>query len=146
MEKQLRLTRQRRVILDELGRTDRHPTADEIYGRVRKRLPRVSLGTVYRNLELLSRSGVVRKIETPGGKMRFDGMVEPHYHIHCRRCGRVADLAVADPPDLEGLVSDPGGFSVTGYRLEFTGFCPRCRGNSTKPKSAARAAGKPKEE
>jgi len=84
MGKQLRITRQRRVILEELQRTKSHPTADELYRKVRRRLPRISLGTVYRNLELLSRSGLIRKLEIGGGKMRFDGIVEPHYHIHCR--------------------------------------------------------------
>ncbi len=141
---QLRITKQRKIILEELRRSDCHPTADELYGTVRRRLPRISLGTVYRNLELLSRGGMIQKLENAGGKNRFDGMVERHYHIHCRRCGRVADLKVAPLPDLNGLVSDPGGFSVTGHRLEFTGFCSRCRKDKHKPKSAALPAGKNK--
>jgi len=141
MEAKLRITRQRRIILEELRKSGSHLTADELYGKVRRRLPRVSLGTVYRNLELLSRGGTIGKIETAGGKMRFDSMAEPHYHIHCRRCGLVADLELAHLPDLEKLVADPVGFRITGYRLEFTGLCPRCRQDKHKPKSAAPAAG-----
>lgn len=138
----LRITKQRRIILEELRRADFHPSADELYGKVRRRLPRVSLGTVYRNLELLSSGGVIRRIETAGGKMRFDGMAEPHCHIHCRLCGRVADIEVKTLPDLRKLISNPGGFLVTGHWLEFTGFCLRCRENQQKQKTAASAAGK----
>lgn len=142
MESPHRITKQRRVIMEELRGNSSHPTADELYRRVRRRLPRISLGTVYRNLELLSRSGLVRKLETGGGKMRFDGFAEPHYHIHCRHCGRVADLELSTLPDLEGLVSDPRGFRVTGHHLEFTGFCPRCRKDKQEQQPAASPAGK----
>ncbi len=146
MENNFRITRQRRIILEELRRSPGHPTADELYAKVRRRLPRVSLGTVYRNLDLLSRGGVIGKIETGGGKMRFDAMAVPHYHIHCRQCGRMGDLELADPPDLARLVSDPGGFRVTGYRLEFTGLCARCRKDNDKPTAADPAVGKKQEE
>lgn len=127
MKTQLRITKQRRIILEELRRSKSHPTADELYEKVRCRLPRISLGTVYRNLELLSRGGLIGKIENTGVKMRFDSVVEPHYHIHCRHCGRVSDLKLADPPDLAGLIENSDGFRVTGYRLNFTGVCPRCQ-------------------
>ena len=128
--------------MEELRGGRAHPTADEIYRQVRRRLPRISLGTVYRNLELLARSGLVRKLETGGGKMRFDGIADPHYHIYCRVCGRVADLELAPLPDLEGLIADSGGFRVTGHHLEFTGLCSRCRKDRPKQKSAGSPAGK----
>lgn len=127
MKTQLRITKQRRIILEELRLSKNHPTADELYEKVRCRLPRISLGTVYRNLELLSRGGMVGRIGTTETKMRFDSVAEPHYHIHCRRCGRVSDLELTDPPDLVGLIVNPDGFRVIGYQLDFTGVCPRCQ-------------------
>ena len=73
----LRMTRQRRVILEELRKVKTHPSADEIYEIVRKRLPRISLGTVYRNLEILSESGDIQKLEPGCSLKRFDGMRSP---------------------------------------------------------------------
>jgi Fur family ferric uptake transcriptional regulator len=67
------MTRQRKVILEEIRKTDSHPTADELYQRVRQRLPHVSLGTIYRNLETLAASGLIQKLEMGGSQKRFDG-------------------------------------------------------------------------
>ena len=69
----MRKTKQREVIVEELTRLRTHPSADELYAIVKKRLPRISLGTVYRNLDLLSREGVVHRLEVGGSQMRFDG-------------------------------------------------------------------------
>jgi len=85
----MRLTNQRRIILEELKSVTTHPTADEIYGMVRQKMPRISLGTVYRNLEVLSSLGLVRKLENAAGQKRFDGDVSPHHHIRCEVCGKV---------------------------------------------------------
>ena len=84
----LRMTTQRQVILEELRKLKSHPTAGELCQIVRQRLPRISLGTVYRNLEILSRSGVVLKLDVAGLEMRFDGTVDNHYHVRCLDCGR----------------------------------------------------------
>ncbi|MBA4358220.1 MAG: transcriptional repressor, partial [Desulfovibrio sp.] len=88
----LRMTTQRQVILEELRGLKSHPTAGELCQLVRKKLPRVSLGTVYRNLEILSRSGVIQKIDVAGVEMRFDGDISNHYHLRCVGCGRVFDV------------------------------------------------------
>lgn len=123
---ELRMTRQRQVILDELRSVSTHPTADEIYDLVRKTLPRVSLGTVYRNLELMHEAGLVMKLETAGLQKRFDGNPEHHYHIRCVQCGIVRDVRYEDNGhELEaGLGTD---FTVLGHRLEFYGLCPTCQ-------------------
>lgn len=123
-----RMTPQRKVILEELKKLEIHPTADELYAVVRRRLPRISLGTVYRNLELLSNMGLARKLKTSGRKFRFDGDVDQHCHIHCVRCGRVDDF-----PHLEtGLESarfeSTNGWNIIDHHLEVLGFCPECRG------------------
>ena len=82
----IRLTTQRQIILEELSKVTTHPTASELYDMVRKRLPRIGLGTVYRNLELMAESGMILKIEVGGTQKRFDATTDEHYHIRCSRC------------------------------------------------------------
>ena len=122
-----RNTRQRKVILEELSKTTAHPTAVQLYGAVRRRLPKISLGTVYRNLELLARTGRIVKLELAGAEIRFDADLRPHDHIRCVSCGRVDDLAGPPPEIPVGGSRDFGGYEVIGHRLEFVGRCPRCR-------------------
>ena len=96
-----RMTNQRRVILQELRNVHSHPTADDIYIMVRKTLPRISLGTVYRNLEILSEMGLIKKLVGCGRQRRFDGDIENHYHIRCVKCGKIDDL----PEEIADLIS-----------------------------------------
>ena len=124
--KDMRLTNQRRLILEELRSVTTHPTADEVYGMVRQKMPRISLGTVYRNLEVLSSLGLVRKLENAAGQKRFDGDVSPHHHIRCEVCGKVGDIF--DAPDISGIEAGvTTDFEITGVSLEFSGVCPGCR-------------------
>ena len=120
------MTPQRRVILEEIRKVKIHPTADEIYDLVRKILPRISLGTVYRNLEILSISGLIQKIGPIANQMRYDYNTENHYHIRCIRCGKVVDASIAPLEDLEHLNRELNGFVILGHRLEFLGICPDC--------------------
>jgi Fur family ferric uptake transcriptional regulator len=124
--KDMRLTNQRRIIMEQLQSVTSHPTADEIYGMVREKMPRISLGTVYRNLEVLSTLGLVRKLENAAGQKRFDGDMSPHHHIRCDVCGRVGDIF--DAPDISGIEAGvTTDFEITGVSLEFSGICPGCR-------------------
>lgn len=121
-----RMTKQRRIILEELRKLTSHPTADELYEIVRQRLPRISLGTVYRNLDVLSESGEVLKLESAGNQKRFDGDVSPHWHVRCLHCGRVGDVtAKATAPTVEGM--EAPGFTITHGMMEFFGVCDACR-------------------
>ena len=123
-----RNTRQRQVILEELRRLESHPTAVALHTVVRRRLPKISLGTVYRNLDLLARTGVIQKLELAGAETRFDGNVARHDHLRCVRCGRVDDVSAA-PLDLPGGKTDDwGGYEILGHRLEYYGVCPQCAG------------------
>lgn len=124
---QLRMTNQREMILKEIRRSGDHPTADELYERVRKKMPRISLATVYRNLEILAEAGLIGKLEVSGRQKRFDWDSGEHDHIHCIRCHRVDNLHV-DRDELEIIPSEGvGGYRITGYRLEFSGLCDRCQ-------------------
>ncbi len=122
-----RNTRQREVILEELRRSSAHPTATQVYDLVRRKLPKISLGTVYRNLDLLARMGMIQRMETTGAETRFDGDVRPHDHVRCTACGRIDDLAgPAVELSPEGR-RDFAGYQILGHRLEFVGLCPKCR-------------------
>ena len=122
----LRMTRQRRVILEELRKHNNHPTADALYERVRKRLPRISLGTVYRNLEILSALGEVQTLEMSGSQKRYDGNPCKHYHIRCMHCGRVDDAPIAPMNQIEDELYGSTVYTIIGHRLEFIGLCPEC--------------------
>lgn len=124
---QFRMTQQRRIMLEELKSLDTHPTAYEIYELVRKRLPRISLGTVYRNLEILSESGMIRKLETAGSQKRFDGVIANHYHVRCIKCGRVADVPVAPISTIDKIARRISDFEILRHHLEFEGLCPHCK-------------------
>lgn len=123
---QTRMTRQRAVILEELRKTKSHPTADELYGMVRQRLPRISLGTVYRNLDFLADNGTIRRLEASGSTKRFDGDISAHQHVRCVSCGRIGDVMPPMPePSVEGL-DVPGFRTVYSARVEFDGLCEEC--------------------
>ena len=125
-----RNTRQREVILEELRKLRSHPTAVGLYELVRRRLPRISLGTVYRNLELLAAMGEIQKLGPGAAQARFDGNTDRHDHLRCIDCGRVDDLPGA-PLDLAQVKhNDLSGYKLLGYRLEFVGVCPGCREQS----------------
>jgi Fur family ferric uptake transcriptional regulator len=130
-----RNTRQRQVILEELQKLTSHPTAAVLHQFVRRRLPKISLGTVYRNLELLVGMGLIQKLDFAGAEAHFDGNVQNHAHLRCVRCGRVDDVS-APPLDLaEGATHDWGGYQVLGHRLEFFGICPVCEGRQENEKA-----------
>jgi Fur family ferric uptake transcriptional regulator len=129
----LRMTRQRRVILEELREFTHHPSADEIYEAVRRRIPRISLGTVYRNLEVLSELGEIQKLEFGGTLKRFDWDPEDHYHIRCNLCDRVDNAPMPHLEDIENRVSEDTDYRIIGHRLEFYGLCPECAKNPVSP-------------
>jgi Fe2+ or Zn2+ uptake regulation protein len=126
LNQRYRNTHQRRVILEEIQKVNTHPTADEVYEMVRKRLPRISLGTVYRNLEILSSCGLIRKIGPVSSQMRFDGDPCNHYHIHCIHCGRVEDAPIEMVDTIEQDIRKASDYTILGHRLEFIGVCPAC--------------------
>jgi len=115
------------VILEELQKLTTHPSAVTLHGIVRKRLPKVSLGTVYRNLDLLTRAGVIQKLSTGVPEARFDWNPEFHYHVCCVQCGRVDDVHNVSSDLVDREIDEIQGFDILGYQLQFVGICPDCR-------------------
>ena len=122
----LRLTRPRRLILDVVRATDAHPTAAFVYQRVRRRLPRVSLATVHRNLRMLAAEGFLAERADAGG-MRFDGNTAPHDHFTCLACGPIYDVPARAERSVRRRVAARTGFVVLEHRTEYYGRCVACR-------------------
>jgi len=121
-----RITKQRRLILETLRATNTHPSADELYLMVKKRLPKISLGTVYRNLEVMSELGLIQCLEFAGRQKRFDGNPKPHYHFRCINCDRIFDLDESEV-EIKCKLKNSNQFQVKEYRLEILGYCKDCQ-------------------
>jgi len=121
-----RLTPQRRAILDAIQASDKHPTAAQIYARVKEAHPKVAFGTVYKALDLLSRTGQVLQLEFGDGASRYDRRTDRHDHAICTRCGRLVDLDVTLPAELERDASHASGFLIRQHTTQFFGICPDC--------------------
>jgi Fur family peroxide stress response transcriptional regulator len=117
----------RERILDLLKGTGSHPTANWLYGKLRREFPDLSLGTVYRNLGILVEQGQVNRIDYGSTFDRFDAKTLPHYHFICETCGSVTDLDIPVDPSLNALVDGKTGMKVTRHEIEFYGVCARCR-------------------
>lgn len=129
-----RMTRQRKVILQALRKNlVIHRSADEVYEIVREQLPRISLGTVYRNLEILCELGEIQKLEFGGTLKRFDGNPAPHYHIRCTLCDRVDNVHLGPINNIEADIADATDYKILGHHLEFIGLCPECEANMVSP-------------
>ena len=128
----VRLTPQRRAVLDVLRTCDDHPTAADVLDRVRKQHPGIGAATVYRSLALLVEAGEALELNLgDGASARYDGNTSHHDHVVCIDCGRAVDVARNSPtPNVAGLARRTG-FSITGYDLQFHGRCPDCRNAHT---------------
>lgn len=122
-----RPTPQRTAILEAVRHADDHPTALEIYRRVRAVRPGIGFATVYRTLNLLVEHGEVLELQVgEDSAARYDGNVASHDHIRCTACGRIDDLHVPLPGDVTARVSTASSYQVDGYELTFLGRCPDC--------------------
>jgi Fur family ferric uptake transcriptional regulator len=131
------MTRQRMVILELLRQHDIHPTADALYEMVRQQVPNISLGTVYRNLEILTALGEIQTLELSGSQKHYDGNPSKHYHIRCVVCDRVENAPLAPMSRLEDEIYGATVYTIIGHRLEFMGLCPECSKNEAAREKAA---------
>ena len=127
---QERQTKQKQIIYEALQTLD-HPTATEVYASLKDSHPTISRATVFRVLGGFSSSGKALELRLPGSDVRYDYNIEPHFHVHCKCCGRVADVFL---PELLGVgeeVKTACGFTVEGCTVEFFGLCEECRGEKS---------------
>ena len=123
----MRKTKQKQAILEVLRSTTSHPTVDWVYNEVRKEIPNISLGTVYRNLRILCQLGQVLELVMCGSLSRFDARSDNHYHFRCQKCGQVFDVDEPINKEMDKMAARRTGFNVKFHRLEFYGLCLECR-------------------
>lgn len=123
---QERQTKQKQIIYDALKTLD-HPTATEVYGYVHEHSPSVSRATVFRVLGGFASGGKALELKVAGNEVRYDYNVIPHYHAHCTKCGRVADVMTTGIPLGALSATADNGFEVSGYSVEFFGICRACK-------------------
>jgi len=121
-----RKSRQRERILALLRSNETHPTANWLFGRLKKEFPNLSMGTVYRNIGILVHQGLIGRIAFGSTFDRLDANVTEHYHFICERCDAVIDLKLPIMRDLERKVPVSEGFEVHRHAVEFYGLCPKC--------------------
>ena len=127
-----RNTIQRSLVLETVRALQCHVTAEEVYDTLVKKHPDIGRGTVYRNLNLLSDMGEIRKVEMPSGADRYDHRCGEHYHARCVKCGQVFDVDMEFIADLEKNIRDTRGFEFTGHDVIFKGICPACHESSVR--------------
>jgi len=135
---QHRRSRQRERILQVIAETDVHPTADWVYERLKKEIPELSLGTVYRNLKVLVEQGRIRKLPFGSTFDRYEANTTPHYHLVCEKCGVVKDFEMPRYRGINRRAEKLSDFTVRRHRIDFFGLCAKCR-NSEKRGHSARA-------
>lgn len=126
-ERGLRLTVQKRRILETIVDREDHPTADQIYGEVKEQVPGISRATVYRTLESFSDEGLVRKVYHPDDEYRFDANTHHHHHLVCEECSEVTDIVLPEIDHLNLEEETFEDFEVNDYSVYFRGTCEACR-------------------
>ena len=130
MEQVTKHFKKRDAILACLQGTDTHPCADWVYARLKNEYPDISLGTVYRNLALFKKQGLIQSVGTVNGVGRFDGNADPHVHFVCQCCDSVIDLPrIQVSPSLCSQAAAEIGGDVAFCHLTFTGTCQSCTNN-----------------
>lgn len=125
-----RHSRQREQIKSFLKTRKDHPTADTVYKNVRNQNPRISLGTVYRNLTLLAQDGEINRLSLGDGVDRFDADISPHYHFICQKCGQVLDLQMDSIEEITKIASQNFQGRIAGHMTYFYGLCCGCAGQT----------------
>ena len=122
-----RKSNQKEAIFSVLKGTTSHPTAEWVHKRVRREMPNISLGTVYRNLKLLKQEGTIAELDLAGTQIRFDGNTQNHYHFRCEQCGCIFDVDEPVNKESDARIARKTGCKVSHHRLEFRGLCKDCQ-------------------
>ncbi len=123
----MKYSRQRELILETLRKAETHPTAEELYTQVKAQLPNISLGTVYRNLNLLTALGTIGKLDSAGNtSVRYDGRNDEHCHLVCTSCGTITDMDLSLFSDIDATLNTERGFTVQEHAIVLKGICGAC--------------------
>ncbi|MEG1427630.1 MAG: transcriptional repressor [Oscillospiraceae bacterium] len=122
----LRYSRQRELIEKAVKAQVVHPTADDIYAILKTANENISLGTIYRNLNLLAQTGVIKKLSMPSGSDRFDGELYEHYHVLCTECGQLFDVPLVTMTELDASIQEQTGVTPVSHQILIMGICTKC--------------------
>lgn len=136
MQQRLNYSRQREAILSNLTRRYDHPTAETVYADIRKSFPRISLGTVYRNLNVLADMGKVVRFSTGDGTDHFDARTTPHCHFICKHCGKIVDMELDALEDWVRTAREKTDAEIEDAMVSFYGVCRECREKEAAEKKA----------
>ena len=125
-ERGLSMTSQRAAVYEYLSRVSHHPTAEEIFLQIKGELPKISLATVYKNLEALAACGAITKLDYGDSSARYDVRTDKHYHARCLGCDRIWDVEAGKDTQAFEQIKPQAGFRVEDYRLEILGHCRDC--------------------
>ena len=120
-------SRQREAILEVVRSTKCHPTADWVYAEVRKQIPNISLGTVYRNLSMLAENGTIQKLNIGTSVEHFDGNPSSHYHVCCNECGRIDDIEAEPLEHINQWATERFNGEIHEHYTMFIGKCSKCK-------------------
>ena len=123
----LAATHQRQVLYEVMQTMPGHPSPEEVYARVKKRIPAISLATVYKNIHLFVERGVLKEVSMHHGSLRVELNSHPHHHMVCSHCKAITDIEEDDFGVLPALGRPPGGFEVERYAIDVIGICAACQ-------------------
>jgi Fur family transcriptional regulator, peroxide stress response regulator len=127
-------SKQRERMLELLGQTEIHPTADWLYQELKKEFPSLSLGTVYRNLNILVEQKLIQKLPFGSTHDRYEAQKSPHYHLVCEECGSVQDFDIPQYTRINEQVQKMSNFKISRHRIDFFGTCEKCQNKKRNPK------------
>ena len=122
-----RNTIQKQFILNSVRELKNHPTSEEIYNYIKPNFPSISLGTVYRNLNILSENNEIQKISVIDEAIRFDHLPEDHYHFKCTKCKKLVDLDMEYDTSLDKKVAEKYNLNIIKHNIVFDGICEDCK-------------------
>lgn len=122
----LAFTHQRQVIYQAVMSAKDHPTPEAVYDKVKRQIPSISLGTVYKNLNTFLETGMLKEVSLHHGSLRVDANIEPHHHLVCRVCRSIIDLDDRDVQPARVLTRVPAGFKIERQNVEVIGICESC--------------------
>ena len=123
----MKYSKQREAILQAILWSNEHPTAEMVYQAVRKEIPNISLGTVYRNLNLLVEQGMIKQVLLPNEGNRFEKTLESHDHVYCQKCKSLFDIPSSNLENINKRVERETGFQIMSQNIIFEGICKNCR-------------------